>query len=72
MFGMANTIFGSLVVFNDTFLAYMKRKWWTDSDISRRIFPGKSIYFYDRYVTGLSSLILGLIFLATALIMILD
>jgi hypothetical protein len=61
------TIFGGLIVFDDRFL----RMWWEDgkeSELDKRMFPGKSGYYFNRYGRGLGGLTLGVMMLVAFVI----
>jgi len=53
------SIFGALAVFSDTF----RNTWWRkedESELDKKLFPGKSGYYFNRYGRGLGSLTLGI------------
>jgi hypothetical protein len=62
--GSAFSIFGLLVVFSKAFLAFLERTWWKRSKVGEVMFPKNSAYLFNRYGTGLGSLLLGLGMLA--------
>jgi hypothetical protein len=62
--GSAFFIFGTLVVFSDKF----RESWWNkehETELDKKIFPGRSGYYFDRYGRGLGGLTLGVMMLAT-------
>ena len=61
--GLAFSVFGWLIVFSNKF----RGMWWREedeSDLDRKLFAGKSGYYFDRYGRGLGSVTLGLFMLA--------
>jgi hypothetical protein len=60
----AFSIFGLLVVFSKAFLIFLDRTWWKRSKLGDVMFPRNSAYLFNRYGTGLGSLLLGLGMLA--------
>ena len=67
IFGLASLSFGLTVVFNIKFLNFMRKTLWKETWLDKKWFPGKSGYIYDRYITGVSSIIMGLGFLLFAI-----
>jgi len=65
-FGLTATIFGALVVFSDRFLAFLERTIWKQRN-NNKSFTARSAYVYNRYGTGLSTLLLGVIVLIMTL-----
>src|SRR5262252_9580355 len=60
--GVAFSVFGWLIVLNNNF----RNKWWRkedESDLDRKLFAGKSGYYFDRYGRGLGNATLGLMML---------
>jgi len=58
--GLVFTALGGLVVFSDSFLEYMYRTWWKRTELAKKLFPGESGYFFDRYGRGLGALLVGI------------
>jgi hypothetical protein len=61
--GLVFSAFGWLIVFSKTF----REMWWRKEDesaLDRKLFAGKSGYYFDRYGRGLGSATLGLLMLA--------
>ncbi len=68
--GIILIILGSLVLFSKRFLEMLHKTIWKPGKIS--FFSERDGYIYDRYVTGIGGIILGLMFLAFALWTFLD
>jgi len=62
--GICFLIFGLSVVFNNSFLNVLYRTIWRRSNLDKATFPGKTGYYYDRYVRGITSLLAGITLLA--------
>jgi hypothetical protein len=61
--GLAFSVFGWLIVFSHKF----RGMWWRkddESDLDRKLFAGKSGYYFDRYGRGLGSATLGFLMVA--------
>ena len=61
--GLFFSAFGCLVLFSDQFLGHLKRTLWKDSVWEKINVPPRYLRLDDRYGRGLSTLILGLVFL---------
>ena len=63
--GLFCVLTGALSVFNPKYLNFMRTHFWEGED-EKRLFPGKSAYYYARYVRGGSLLVagIGLVFAA--------
>ena len=66
--GLAFSIFGGLVLFSRVFPDLLYRTWWKRDDLARKLLPGNSGYFFDRYGRGLGSFILGILMLLSPVI----
>ena len=61
--GLVFSIFGGIAVFSETF----REMWWSkehESELDKKLFPGKSGYYFNRYGRGLGSLTLGIMMTA--------
>jgi hypothetical protein len=63
VFGIYFTIFGFRVVFQPGYVEKLRMGIWKPSETSKKLFPGKSGYHYDKYTTGIGCLVVGLMFL---------
>jgi hypothetical protein len=63
--GLFFTVFGGLVLFSDRFLKALKNTLWRDGEYAKRNIPARYRYLEDRYVSGLSTFLLGLVFLCS-------
>jgi hypothetical protein len=64
--GIIFLIFGGLIVFNDDFLAHMRRTTWSRREargVFGKKFSEKESYSFDRYGTGLGFFVGGIILL---------
>ena len=59
--GLVFTVFGGLVLFSNAFLAALKQTLWKDSESAKQHIPARYRYLEDRYVSGLSTFLLGLV-----------
>jgi len=67
LFGTAFLIFGILVVFSKRFLALMQRTLWKQTELGKKLFPGRARYIDDKYITGIDAIVFGLIALISAI-----
>lgn len=65
--GVVFLTFGILAVFSNRFLRFMYRTFWKESDLDKRLFPGKTGYIYDKYVQGIGSIVIGSMLLLFAI-----
>jgi hypothetical protein len=66
---IAAILFGSLVLFSDSFLEFMRRTTWRRTEAHSRWFSdNQGSRMFDRYGTGLGFFLGGIIFLALILL----
>lgn len=63
VFGFFFLLFGGLVLFNNRFLGSLKKSFWKDDEFDKKNIGDRYIYLHDRFGRGLSTFLLGLIFL---------
>ncbi|HLD53326.1 MAG TPA: hypothetical protein VJA82_08480 [Sediminibacterium sp.] len=61
VFGVYFTVFGLKLLFKQGFVEKLRKGIWKSGELSEKNFPGKSGYNYDKYGTGIYSLIMGLL-----------
>ena len=58
VFGLINLIFGSLLIWSPTFFKYWEKKFWRQKRDAHR---AKDVVFYNKFVTGLVSIFIGVV-----------
>ncbi len=61
IFGLYFTSFGLKLLFKQDFVEKLRMGIWEPGELSKKNFPGKSGYYYDKYGRGIESLLMGLL-----------
>lgn len=67
VFGLGSIIFGCKLLLQHGFVEKLRKGIWKSSEATEKLFPGKSGYNYDKYGTGIESLVIGLLCLGFSL-----